>query len=146
MKMRKIDGIPVDGKAKTTLKPGGLHIMLIDLKQPLTEGAERVTTATYEPRDGRYLVFERATGGDEADQLYRLDLPSRQATLLTTPDERHSIVGWMRRSALLLHTSVPLDRTAQGGSRPAMELFVEFRGRKPRVEPLLKQHGLLEPG
>ncbi len=35
---------------------------------------------------------------------------------------------------------------AQGGSRPAMELFVEFRGRKPRVEALLRQHGLLEPG
>jgi oligopeptidase A len=33
---------------------------------------------------------------------------------------------------------------AQGGSRPAMELFVEFRGRQPRLEPLLRQHGLLE--
>jgi oligopeptidase A len=33
---------------------------------------------------------------------------------------------------------------AQGGSRPAMELFVEFRGRKPRLEALLKQHGLAD--
>jgi oligopeptidase A len=33
---------------------------------------------------------------------------------------------------------------AQGGSRPAMELFVEFRGRKPRVEALLRQSGLAE--
>ncbi len=31
---------------------------------------------------------------------------------------------------------------ARGGSRPAMELFVEFRGRKPELEPLLKQSGL----
>jgi oligopeptidase A len=30
----------------------------------------------------------------------------------------------------------------QGGSRDAMEAFVEFRGRKPRIEPLLKQLGL----
>lgn len=30
----------------------------------------------------------------------------------------------------------------RGGSRDAMEAFVEFRGRKPRIEPLLKQHGL----
>lgn len=30
----------------------------------------------------------------------------------------------------------------QGGSRDAMDLFVEFRGRKPIIEPLLKQHGL----
>ncbi|SEP89920.1 oligopeptidase A [Solimonas aquatica] len=33
---------------------------------------------------------------------------------------------------------------AQGGSREAMELFVEFRGRKPSVEPLLRQSGLQE--
>ena len=33
---------------------------------------------------------------------------------------------------------------AQGGSRPAMELFEAFRGRKPRIGPLLKQSGLLE--
>jgi oligopeptidase A len=31
---------------------------------------------------------------------------------------------------------------AQGGSRDAMDLFVEFRGRKPSLEPLLRQHGL----
>jgi oligopeptidase A len=30
----------------------------------------------------------------------------------------------------------------KGGSRDAMEAFVEFRGRKPRIEPLLKQLGL----
>lgn len=32
----------------------------------------------------------------------------------------------------------------QGGSRDAMEAFVEFRGRKPQIEPLLKQLGLKE--
>jgi oligopeptidase A len=30
----------------------------------------------------------------------------------------------------------------QGGSRDAMEAFVEFRGRKPEIEPLLRQLGL----
>jgi oligopeptidase A len=30
----------------------------------------------------------------------------------------------------------------QGGSRDPMDAFVEFRGRKPSIEPLLKQHGL----
>jgi len=30
----------------------------------------------------------------------------------------------------------------QGGSRDPMEAFVEFRGRKPQIEPLLKQLGL----
>ena len=92
--------------------------------EQLTEGAEPVTSASYEPRDGRYLVFERSKGGDEADQIHRLDLPSRQTTLLTQPDEAHSMVGWLRRSGRLLHTSVPLDRTAQGGSRATINTTV----------------------
>jgi len=33
---------------------------------------------------------------------------------------------------------------AQGGSKPAMDIFVEFRGRKPELEPLLRQSGLVE--
>ena len=31
----------------------------------------------------------------------------------------------------------------KGGSRDAMEAFIEFRGRKPEIEPLLKQLGLI---
>ena len=31
---------------------------------------------------------------------------------------------------------------ARGGSRDIMEGFVEFRGRKPSIEPLLKQTGI----
>ncbi len=83
----------------------------------LTDGGERVARASYEPRDGRYIVFERAKGGDEANQIYRLDVPTRQTTLLTNPDEAHSMAGWLRRSSQLMVTSVPLDRTAQGGTR-----------------------------
>lgn len=30
------------------------------------------------------------------------------------------------------------------GSRPAMDSFVAFRGRKPSVDALLRQYGLLE--
>jgi len=31
---------------------------------------------------------------------------------------------------------------SKGGSRPAMESFIAFRGRKPKIEALLKHHGL----
>lgn len=33
---------------------------------------------------------------------------------------------------------------AQGGSRDAMDLFIEFRGRKPSLEPLLRHSGLAQ--
>ncbi len=85
--------------------------------EQLTEGSDPVTNASWEPREGRYVVFERSQGGDEADQLYRLDLPSRRSTLLTNPQEAHNIAGWVRASSTLLYTAVPLDRTAQGGTR-----------------------------
>ncbi len=33
---------------------------------------------------------------------------------------------------------------SRGGSRPAIESFVAFRGREPSVDALLRQYGLLE--
>ena len=32
---------------------------------------------------------------------------------------------------------------SMGGSRPAIESFIKFRGRKPSIEALLRHHGLL---
>ncbi|MFV0410091.1 MAG: M3 family metallopeptidase, partial [Paracoccus sp. (in: a-proteobacteria)] len=42
-------------------------------------------------------------------------------------------------TAKRLETSI----LSQGGSRPADELWTEFRGRMPGVEPLLKGRGLI---
>lgn len=85
--------------------------------QALTRGAERVSRAEWEPAQGRFIVFERDTGGDEAAQVHRLDPDTLATQQLTPAGERHSIAGWLRRSGLLVYSSVPLDRTASGGSR-----------------------------
>ncbi len=85
--------------------------------EQLTDFTDPVRQASYEPRQGKYLVFERGSGGNEANQVYRLDLPSKQVTLLTDESERHSIEGWLNRSSALLIGSVPLDKTAPGGTR-----------------------------
>ena len=85
--------------------------------QQLTDFADPVTQASYEPLSGRYIVFKRSSGGNEASQLYRLDLGDKQVTLLSDPNERHELEGWLHRSARLLMSSVPLDKTAAGGSR-----------------------------
>ena len=34
----------------------------------------------------------------------------------------------------------------RGGSRDALDAFVEFRGRRPDIRALLKQHGILATG
>jgi Tol biopolymer transport system component len=104
-------------------KAGGNTAQLFRIASPLaepeqlTDFADPVTAARYEPRDGRYIVFQRSAGGSEADQVYRLDLDSRQVALLTEPSERHAVEEWMHHSAQLLVSSMPLDRTAEGGRR-----------------------------
>lgn len=50
IKMRRVETIPVQGGKSVTLKPGGLHVMLMDLKAGLTEGELLELT----------LVFEKA--------------------------------------------------------------------------------------
>jgi len=85
--------------------------------EPLTDGSDPVYKASYEPISGSFIVFERSSGGDEAAQLYRLDLASKQTTRLTEPGERNDTQAWLHRSGQLLYLSVPLDRTARGGRR-----------------------------
>ena len=104
-------------------RPGGSTTQLFRMASPLgepeqlTDFADPVRRARYEPSRGEYLVFERSEGGDEAAQLHRLDLATRRLTLLSEPGQRHAIEAWTHRSGRLLYSSVPLDRTAQGRTR-----------------------------
>ena len=108
------------------LKAGASTTQLFRIASPvaepeqLTDGADPVRNASYEPRDGRYIVFARASGGNEQFKLYRLDLPGKQVTVLTDTPERHTMEGWLHNSALMLMLSSPLDHTAEGGSRAAI--------------------------
>jgi dipeptidyl aminopeptidase/acylaminoacyl peptidase len=88
--------------------------------EQLTDSADPVVEASYEPRQGKYLVFERGDGGNEANQVYRLDLPSKQITLLTDPSQRNQMQGWLHRTGALLVSSVELDKTAGTGTRSAV--------------------------
>ena len=69
-------------------KAGDTLTQIYRLNQPLgeleqlTTDREPVRVASYDPRGGRYIVFERSSGGNEAAQIYRMDLDTRQTTLL----------------------------------------------------------------
>jgi periplasmic copper chaperone A len=47
MRMRQVDAIDVPARGSVSLQPGGLHIMLIDLKQPLKQGEAFPLTLTF---------------------------------------------------------------------------------------------------
>ncbi len=85
--------------------------------EPLTDGADPVSNARWEPTRGRYIVFARGTGGDEAFQLFRLDPETRATVQITPAGQRHSPAAWLRSRGLLVVASVPLDRTAASGTR-----------------------------
>ncbi len=108
------------------LKAGASTPQLFRISAPmaepeqLTDTTDPVRDASYEPRDGKYIVFARGSGGNEQDKLYRLDLPSKEVTVLTDTPERHSMEGWLHKRARMLTLSTPLDRTAEGGSRTAI--------------------------
>lgn len=48
MRMRRVEAIPVPAGKTVTLKPGGLHLMLLELKAPLVEGDAFDITLTFE--------------------------------------------------------------------------------------------------
>lgn len=67
MRMRHLpDGVPVPAGETVELKPGGLHIMLIDLSSPVEEGKRVPLTLTFE-KAGSIDVELAVTGARGAD-------------------------------------------------------------------------------
>jgi copper(I)-binding protein len=58
MKMRPITALELPADRTVELKPGGYHVMLMGLKQPLMEGATVPLTLTVETRDGKRSTVE----------------------------------------------------------------------------------------
>jgi copper(I)-binding protein len=48
MKMRPVQAIEIRAKGEAVLRPGGLHVMMIDLKAPMKEGDSVPITLTFD--------------------------------------------------------------------------------------------------
>lgn len=66
MKMRSVPGIDIKAKGEAVLKPGGLHVMMIDLKAPMKEGDVVPMTLTFDDGSSKQVdakvVRPMATG------------------------------------------------------------------------------------
>jgi hypothetical protein len=58
MKMNAVDRLPLPAGKTVELKPGGYHVMLMDLKQPLKEGETVPVTLTFEDKAGKKQTVE----------------------------------------------------------------------------------------
>ena len=58
MKMRAIEGLALPMGKAVELKPGGYHVMLMDLKSQVKEGDAVPLTLTFETKDGKRQTLE----------------------------------------------------------------------------------------
>ena len=63
MRMRSVDAVPVRPGTPTVLKPGGLHVMLMELKRPLKEGDSFPLTLRFERAGPREVMVRVEKAG-----------------------------------------------------------------------------------
>ncbi len=78
--------------------PGGARTQL-------TFFADPVLGAAYPPKDARWFIFSKDTGGDEFYQFYRYDLETGDVTLLTDGKSRNSAAVFSNSSDRLAYSS-----------------------------------------
>jgi periplasmic copper chaperone A len=69
MKMRPVAAIDVKAKGDATLKPGGLHVMLIDLKRPLKEGDKVAITLGFDDGSSKQIEAPVRKPGEESGAM-----------------------------------------------------------------------------
>jgi protease II len=114
--------------------------------EQVTDFREPVRAAAYEPVLGRYLVFARDNGGDEAFQLFRLDLESdgakrlekNKVTPLSDEKKRAGSLAWSADGRLIAYTAMGIDRHQPGQSGTEIHVASPLEPEKDRVVTTLE--------
>jgi dipeptidyl aminopeptidase/acylaminoacyl peptidase len=77
---------------------------------PLTDYPDAVPGAVYQPRQGKYLMFAKAEGGNEVFRGYRYDIATRAVTAITPEGERVSDYRMSRDGTIAVYATQPVDR------------------------------------
>ena len=77
---------------------------------PITDFPDAVSGASFQPKKGGYILFEKASGGDEVFQIFRLDLATKMVTAISDPKERASAPSWNRQGDRIVYTTTTIDR------------------------------------
>lgn len=74
MKMRPISAIDLKPGTTTVLKPGGMHVMLIGLNQPLKEGQSFPLTLDFEKAGKKEVQVTVAKAGAQGEGMGHMDM------------------------------------------------------------------------
>ncbi|MBA3441199.1 MAG: S9 family peptidase [Pyrinomonadaceae bacterium] len=78
-------------------------------RRQLTFFSNRVDSAWFEPREGKYFVFTMDEAGGEAFHLHRFDLDTGEITQLTSGDDSVYSIFWLQRGERLVYSSTTHD-------------------------------------
>src|SRR5947207_8646259 len=92
-----------------------------DEPRQLTDFAEPVRFGLYWPKAPDTLVYSRDTGGDEQQQLYRLDANGATPALLTDATRKNTSAGLTHARDFLLLESTDVDKAGKR-ENPTLEL------------------------
>ena len=84
-------------------EPGGALELQTDYPEP-------VRSASYEPRDGKYYIFTKDSGGNEVFRGYRRDLAGGDAVAITPDGQRVQGLAWSTSGKEIVYTTVPVNR------------------------------------
>jgi hypothetical protein len=74
-------------------------------RQQLTFFPEPVYGASYHPKDGNYLLFQKDVKGGEWFQFFRYDVESGESTLVTDGKSRNTSPHWSSNGDLIAYVS-----------------------------------------
>jgi dipeptidyl aminopeptidase/acylaminoacyl peptidase len=106
---------PIDGSilVRSRLNNSNqLHIIKSPGAKPesITDFQDAVSNASFQPKKGEYLLFERASGGDEVFRIYRMDLATKTVTPISPEGERAGAPSWNREGTRIVFTTASVDR------------------------------------
>ena len=76
----------------------------------MTDYAEPVRGASYEPKAGKYYVFSKDTGGNEVFRGYRRDVAGGEAVPITPDGQRVQGMSWSNSGKQVAYVTVPVNR------------------------------------
>ncbi|MGZ5042588.1 MAG: prolyl oligopeptidase family serine peptidase [Usitatibacter sp.] len=109
---------------------------------PLTDSADAVPEAIFEPSRGEYFLFSRAEGGNEVYRVFRQDVATKEVAALTPAGERVAWFAFSRKGDRIVYTSQPVDRQNEARSaRTAVHVMDPLRPASDRVLATLEGGG-----
>jgi dipeptidyl aminopeptidase/acylaminoacyl peptidase len=84
--------------------------MPLGARTQVTFFPDSVASASFQPTEGNYFLFTKDVGGNEFAQIYRYDLGSGDAAMLTDGKSRNSAPTWSNKGDRVVYTSTRRNR------------------------------------